>query len=255
MSRIKIVLAYVGTGFNGWQIQAGGRTVQGVVETCLARLCADRIRVHGSGRTDSGVHALGQVAHFDPPAERFHIPWQRALNSVLPPDISVIHSETVNDSFHARFSATAKEYSYTLWLEPDFVLPQRMPFVWAVGPLDVNAMDAASKYLIGEHDFSAFQNVGTTVSSTHRTIHALDIDTGPSDRELVLRFRADGFLKQMVRNLVGLLHDVGRGRTNLDRARSILKSGDRALGPATAPARGLCLERVFYPEDEIPIRP
>ena len=168
MIRVKLVLAYVGTGFHGWQIQAGGRTVQGVVEECLARLCSAPIRVHGSGRTDSGVHALGQVAHFDPPAGRSGIPWQRALNSLLPHDVSVVHAEPADDTFHARFSATAKEYSYTLWLEPNFVLPQRMPFVWAVGPLDVKAMKASFRFLVGEHDFAAFCRSRSGATTTRR---------------------------------------------------------------------------------------
>lgn len=246
MPRIRLTLAYTGTRYHGWQLQADGPTVQGTVEAALHRLVGRPVRVHGAGRTDAGVHALGQVAHCDVPEDRGHLPWQRALNALLPEDIAVLDASTVPETFHARRSATAKEYAYTLWTEPAFVLPQRRPFTWAVGPLDLAALDEAAAFLVGTHDFASFQNTGTPVASTCRTLMALTRHPGPTPWETVLRFRADGFLKQMVRNLVGLLVAVGQGRLAPAAVAGILAARDRAAAPATAPPHGLCLEKVDY---------
>lgn len=247
MPRIRMTVAYVGTRYHGWQIQANGTTIQGTLEDKLSRICAAPIRVHGSGRTDTGVHALGQVAHFDAPPAKIGIPWQRALNAMLPEDISVRDVIEVPDSFHARFSACGKRYAYTLWTNPDFVLPQRAPFVWPVRNLDLAAMDEAAADLVGTHDFAAFQNAGTDVRGTIRTLEPITRRPGDCPGEWILSFQADGFLKQMVRNLMGLLVEVGRGTHRPSHARCVLASLDRCQAPATAPARGLSLEEVFYP--------
>lgn len=246
MPRIRLILAYTGTHYHGWQLQAHGPTVQGTVEAALERLVGVPTRVHGAGRTDAGVHAVGQVAHFDVAHEKRHIPWQRALNAVLPGDICVREASEVDADFHARFSATAKEYSYTLWTEPAFVLPQRRPFTWATGPLDLAAMDAAARHLVGTHDFASFQNAGTPVRDTCRTLTTITRAPGPTPWEWTLRFEANGFLKQMVRNLVGLLVAVGRGRIAAEAVPAVLTARDRTAAPGTAPAQGLCLEWVRY---------
>lgn len=244
MTRIRLTLAYVGTGYAGWQVQGNAPSVQGRLEEALARICNLPVRVHASGRTDAGVHALGQVAHFDPPPERGHIPWRRALNAILPGDVAVVAAEPAPPDFHARFSARAKEYSYTLWTEPGYVLPQRRPFVWPVSGIKLDAMQEAAERLKGVHDYAAFQNVGTPVKSTVRELmRACVTDTG---LEAVWHFRADGFLKQMVRNIMGCLVEVGRGKLSPDRIEGLLKSRDRSLLPATAPPQGLCLEKVWY---------
>ncbi|SKA83236.1 tRNA pseudouridine38-40 synthase [Paucidesulfovibrio gracilis DSM 16080] len=254
MCRICLTLAYDGTDYAGWQVQPGQRTVQGVLERALRPLIGvgEDVRVHASGRTDSGVHALGQVAHVDVPTSRRDLPWQKALNATLPPDVRVVAAREVPATFHARFSAISKTYAYTLWLDPDYVLPQRRRHVWHCGPLDLNALDRAAAFLLGEQDFAAFRNTGTETRSTVRTMHRVWRSSGVHPAECVLRFQASGFLKQMVRNLTGCLVAVGRGKAEPENVRSYLKEGDRSAAPATAPAQGLCLERVEYPDVPFP---
>jgi tRNA pseudouridine38-40 synthase len=246
MPRIRLTVAYVGTRYQGWQIQGRGETIQGAIEDKLARICGELVRVHGSGRTDSGVHALAQVAHFDVPESKRHIPWQQALNAMLPNDISILEAREAQDDFHARFSVRSKRYAYTLWTEPRFTLPQRAPFVWSVRGLDFQAMDQAAKVLAGTHDFAAFQNAGTEIKGTVRTLEPIVRTQGQHPAEWIFRFQADGFLKQMVRNLMGLLVEVGRGGLAPADVLPILEGCDRRKAPATAPAQGLTLEEVMY---------
>ncbi len=246
MPRIRLTVAYVGTRYQGWQVQGQGATIQGAIEDKLARICGEPVRLHGSGRTDSGVHALAQVAHFDVPESKAHVPWQQALNSMLPDDIAIIDARQVHADFHARFSVRSKRYAYTLWTEPGFTLPQRAPFVWPVRGLDFQAMEQAAGLLAGTHDFAAFQNAGTEIKGTVRTLEPILRAPGTHPAEWVFRFQADGFLKQMVRNLMGLLVEVGRGRLAPRDARAILEGLDRRMAPTTAPARGLTLEEVIY---------
>jgi len=247
MTRIKLTLAYEGTDFCGWQLQPHDRTVQGELEAALHRLLGMPVRVHGSGRTDSGVHALGQVVHFDCPDERQTLPWRRSLNALLPRDVRVLEGGATADTFHARYSAGGKTYEYALWHERDFCLPQRRRFVWGCGPVDVGRMEDAARILTGEHDFAAFRNVGTDVESTVRTITSITRHPGATGYESVWRFTANGFLKQMVRNLVGCLVACGQGRLELREVPRILQSRDRRLAPATVPPQGLTLIRVDYP--------
>jgi len=246
MKRLVVHLAYTGTDFCGWQVQSGERTVQGVLEAALSRICEAPIRVHGSGRTDSGVHALDQVAHCDIPEQKAAIPWQKALNALLPPDVAVLKSAWAGEDFHARKSARAKEYTYRLWLEPAYVLPQYRPFVWPVGPLDLEAMRLSAEKLLGRRDFSAMQNAGTSVASPVRTVLKIAFQPGLRPEEVVCSLVADGFLKQMARNMVSALVETGRGRMSPSGLGDLLESRDRRLGPATAPAKGLCLEKVIY---------
>ncbi|WP_432738377.1 tRNA pseudouridine(38-40) synthase TruA [Maridesulfovibrio sp. FT414] len=249
MKRIKITVAYDGTDFCGWQLQSGVRTVQGELEGAIARITGSPVRAHGSGRTDSGVHALGQVVHFDVDARRASVPWQQALNSLLPDDITVLDCEHVSDEFHSRFSALRKSYTYSLWLNNSFFLPWRRRFVWKCGPLDLDALDRGMAFFQGEHDFASFQNTGTTVSSTVRTIFEFSRQSGETEHEILLRVCGSGFLKQMVRNMIGCLVEIGRGKAEPDSVRSLLQMKDRTLAPATAPAQGLCLEGVYYGEN------
>lgn len=246
MPRVRLTLAYDGTDFAGWQLQPNDRTVQAEVERALGEILGQPPRVHGSGRTDSGVHAMGQVAHFDCPEERRDIPWQRALNAILPKDVRVLMAETVDDEFHSRYSALGKTYEYTLWHTREFCLPQRRRFVWDCGTVSFERMEETAALFLGEHDFAAFQNVGTPVKSTVRTITDISRHPGGTDHETVWRFTADGFLKQMVRNLMGCLVAVGRGRVTVEQARDILAGGDRSAAPATAPPQGLSLISVRY---------
>ncbi|MFA7166323.1 MAG: tRNA pseudouridine(38-40) synthase TruA [Desulfoplanes sp.] len=246
MPRIRLTLAYEGTDFCGWQIQNGQPTIQGCIENALATLCGVPTRIYGSGRTDSGVHAMAQVAHMDIPDTRTHIPWQKALNAILPPSIRIIDVQTVGADFHARYASVSKTYSYTLWTNADFVLPQRRRFVWNTGPLDIPAMQEAADYIIGTHDFKSFQNLGTDVQSTVRTITAITHKQGITRYEVVWTLSATGFLKQMVRNIIGLLYKVGKGKIQPKETAVILEARDRKLAPATAPAQGLCMEYVEY---------
>lgn len=245
MARFLLTLAYDGSDFSGWQLQMSERTVQSVVEAGLAEILDSPVRIHGAGRTDAGVHALGQRAHFDISEDRGHIPFDRALNSVLPPDVRVLACRRVPDDFHARFQALDKTYSYTLQTGP-VALPQRRRYAWRTGPLDIEALDRAARELTGELDFAAFMNTGTEVSSTVRRVTAIERAPGPFAGEEVVRVTADGFLKQMVRNMVGCLVAAARGKVSPQTIRSIQDEGDRSLAPATAPAHGLCLERVRY---------
>ncbi|WP_243438142.1 tRNA pseudouridine(38-40) synthase TruA [Fundidesulfovibrio soli] len=246
--RLKFTLAYQGTEFAGWQLQpeGQGRSVQGCLEQALEQLCGQFVRVHGASRTDSGVHALGQHAHADIPADRAHLPFRRALNALLPRDVSVLGVERVPADFHCRIHSVRKFYAYTLWHEAEFILPQRRPFVWRVGRLDTRAMLEAASLLIGTHDFAGFQNTGTPVRDTVRTVESIAPHPGQTPQETVWRVTGPGFLKQMVRNIMGCLVEVGRGKANADFVRSLLVEKDRSLAPATAPAKGLCLEGMEF---------
>lgn len=252
VTRLKIILSYDGTDFAGWQRQPRQRTVQAEVEAAMERIVGRHVRVQGAGRTDSGVHALGQCAHVDVPgglARR--VPWRTALNSILPRDVRVVEAGLAPPGFHAQFGAVGKIYAYTLWRDRACVNPLRRRFVWDVPPLDDAAMDAAAAVLVGRHDFNSFRNLGTPVGprGTVRTLSALWRENGVCPEETVWRARADGFLKQMVRNLVGCLVAVGKGKATAGDVRSILERRDRNHGLPTAPAHGLCLERVFYADD------
>lgn len=254
LARLRLTLAYDGTRFAGWQLQAPGkgRTVQGCLEDALGTLCGGPVRVFGAGRTDAGVHALAQVAHADVPQTRAGLPWQRALNALLPDDITVVGAAVVAPDFHARFCATGKIYHYTLWTRPHCILPWRRAYVWDVGrfsPLDVPAMDACAAIFAGSHDFAAFCNAGSSVKTTTRQVHGVSRLPSDNPDETVWRFHATGFLKQMVRNLMGALVAVGRGKVSPEDIRSVLTVGDRRLAPRTAPASGLTLVAVEYGEN------
>lgn len=250
MARIRLTVAYVGTRYHGWQIQKNGPSIQEALETRISCICGVPVRVHGSGRTDAGVHATGQVAHFDAP-DGNAIPWQKALNSMLPEDIAVVDVRAAEPGFHARFSAVSKRYAYTLWTDPRFVLPQRAPFVWSVRGLNLEAMDRAAALLAGTHDFASFQNAGTELKTTIRTLEPIIRVPGLCSGEWILHFQADGFLKQMVRNLTAFLVEVGRGRLCPEDGPRLFRTRDRRLAPATAPPQGLCLEEVFYGEPPV----
>ncbi len=248
MPRIKLTLAYDGTDFCGWQIQQGrpDRTVQGELERALSLICDREVRAHGAGRTDAGVHALGQVAHCDVPDSRAEVPWARALNAKLPGDVRVLAAEAATDDFHARYSAVGKTYTYSLWPESRYDIPQRRNFSWSCGPLDEEAMDAAARAMLGTRDFKCFQNVGTPVRSTVRTVTSITRGPGLFPGETDWVFQADGFLKQMVRNMTGLLVAVGRGRFAVGDVARIIENRDRGVAYATAPPQGLTLTSVSY---------
>ena len=258
--RLKMVLAYVGTMYSGWQIQCKPSpppTIQGELERALAKICDAPVRAMGAGRTDAGVHAHAQVAHVDVPeraAARQAGRWQYSLNALLPQDIRVLDVSPCAADFHSRNHAVNKTYHYQFWQDRAFVPPPLAPFVWQCGPLDTQAMHEALALIPGQRDWRSLQNAGTELESTVRTVMDAQLHTLPHiplypahAPMLCLEVTADGFLKQMVRNLAGLLVAVGRGQVPVEAVPDILDACDRIKNQApTAPAQGLFLARVRY---------
>jgi len=247
---LKLTLQYDGTNYVGWQRQASGTSIQGLLEDAFEPIAGTHVTVHGAGRTDAGVHALAQVASASFPGAHESSVLARALNAVLPTDVRVLSVEDMPADFHARFSAVGKTYEYRIVNAP-MVSPFLVRYVWHVpNQLDINAMTSAAAHLVGAHDFSAFQGAGSDVVSSERTIHTIDWADGHGhDLPLVIRLRGDGFLRHMVRNIVGTLVDIGAGRWEPERMTEILASRDRSQAGTTAPAHGLFLVRVEYGED------
>jgi tRNA pseudouridine38-40 synthase len=248
MRNLKITLEYDGTDFVGWQRQTEGVSVQGLLEDALARFERAPVAAHGAGRTDAGVHALGQVASVALTAAHAVDTVQRALNAALPPTVRVLEVVEEAPAFHARFSAAGKVYEYRIVNAP-FVSPFVYRYAWHVpATLDVDAMREAGLALTGTHDFAAFQGTGSVVSSTTRTLHRVEWETGEGhSRPLVMRIEGDGFLRHMVRSIAGTLVEIGLGRWAPSRMREIVDSRDRGQAGPTAPASGLFLVRVRYP--------
>ncbi len=246
MPNFRLTLEYDGTDFAGWQVQAGScRTVQGALEAAIARVTGQTVRVAGASRTDAGVHAEGQVASARIETALAAAELQSALNGTLPSDAAVVEASRVPEDFHARYSAKGKLYSYRVWNHPSRSPLRRTRTHWVARPLDVAAMSGAARELVGRHDFAALQGSGSEVESTIRTIAALRIEQ-ESSPELVFWVEGDGFLRHMVRNLVGTLLEVGGGRRSSESMIELLASGDRRMAGPTAPAGGLELIRVFY---------
>lgn len=248
MLTYKLTLAYDGTDYAGWQVQPNGTAVQEVVERAIERIFGDKARVHGSGRTDAGVHALEQVAHFQILKARARIPTanlRRALNGVLPPDVRVLKVKQATADFHARFSAHEKTYRYQI-----FCGDVMDPFLrrWAAHwphPLDVAAMRRAARVLAGRHDFAAFAaNPQREQESTVRTLKRLSV--AQRGKLVTITATADGFLYKMVRSLAGALLKVGAGRLSTADIERILKSKTRTALVETAPPQGLFLVKVKY---------
>jgi tRNA pseudouridine38-40 synthase len=246
MSTFKIVLAYDGTDYVGWQRQANGVSIQALIEQALRALDGRDVTVTGAGRTDAGVHALGQVAAFTIAREMTADGVARALNAHLPPAIRVLSAEETPPAFHPRFGARAKTYRYQL-CNADVLSPFDRGRAWHVpGPLDVDAMRAAAQLLVGRHDFAAFQATGSSVSTTVRDLAVSRIaDCG--SRMLCYEVEGSGFLRHMVRIIVGSLVEVGRGRQRPEWIGTLLASRDRTTAGPTAPPQGLFLVRVEYP--------
>lgn len=244
---IRLLIQYEGGAYHGWQIQPGALTIQEVLEETLSRIIQERPRIIGAGRTDAGVHALAQVAHLHTGSLLPARTMQRALNALLPHDIRVLMAEETDWAFHARFSALAKRYEYRLWSHPVESVFQRKYSWWIPRPLDFEAMKQASKCIPGEHDFVAFKASGSDARSTVRRVLGCGWeDKGPL---LVFWIEATGFLRYMVRGLVGTLVEIGLGRKEPHHLEKILSSGQRSLSGPTAPARGLFLTGVMYPQN------
>jgi tRNA pseudouridine38-40 synthase len=246
LPRIAVALEYDGTQFAGWQTQqAGVASVQEAAEEAFSRVANEPVSLVCAGRTDAGVHALGQIAHFDTQAQRVERSWVLGANSNLPDSISVRWARTVPNHFHARYSAEARTYRYFILnrLARSALAAQRVTLVYR--PLEVEPMAAAAATLLGEHDFSAFRAAECQARSPVRRLHALNVERRGD--QVIVEATANAFLQHMVRNLVGLLLDVGAGKAPPQWAAELLASKDRTRGAPTAPAEGLYLWRVRYP--------
>jgi tRNA pseudouridine38-40 synthase len=241
---IKMILSYDGSSFMGWQAQPGQRTVQSTVEDVLKIIFDEQIRINAAGRTDAGVHAFGQVAAFSTLSSITTGALQKAINSLLPDDISIISVEDAPEEFHPRYSAKSKTYLYAI--DTSSV---RNPFfsryaLHARHRLDIESMMQSTGYFIGEHDFASFMGAGTPVKSTVRTISASEITVRGS--MVYYTIRGSGFLRHMVRNIVGTLVEVGKGKIPIDGIDEIIKAKDRSMAGPTAPPQGLYLVNVKY---------
>jgi len=257
MRNIRLLIAYDGTDFHGWQRQPNVPTIQACLESVIEKLVAERVTLYGSGRTDAGVHALNQVANFKTAGNIPQANFLKALNNLLPTTIRVRKVEEVEESFHARYDARAKIYRYRISLAP-IASPFTARYIHHHPyPLDPKAMAAGARYLKGEHDFSSFAGSAGEVhkpSSHHpgdqgnnlRTLFASRILWRPRTSTLVYEARGNGFLHHMVRNIVGTLIEVGRGKLAPQDILEILSARDRTRAGPTAPASGLCLMKVEY---------
>ncbi|HPF53811.1 MAG TPA: tRNA pseudouridine(38-40) synthase TruA [Clostridia bacterium] len=244
MRRIRIIVEYEGTNYVGWQQQPNGVSVQELLQNALFELTGERLCVHGSGRTDSGVHARAQVAHFDcearMPADKFAI----AMNTHLPADVRVLYSDEADESFHSRFTPKLKCYCYTVRLGAHADVFSRSTALHVHRPLSFEAMQCAACDLVGRHDFRAFMSAGVTMENTVRTVSRCE---WVRDGQLLhLYIAADGFLYNMVRIAAGTLIEIGGGRLPVDTIKKAIESHDRADAGATAPAHGLMLYSVRY---------
>ena len=250
MRRIHLIIEYDGTRYAGWQRQANALAVQQVVEEKLQKLTGERIGVTGASRTDAGVHALGQSAHFDTesriPGEKFSF----ALNTMLPPDIRIRLSEDISPDFHARFSTKGKRYRYLFYDAPHAGALNRFTHAHSIYRLNVPVMAEEAAVLIGTHDFGAFAASGSVVKDTVRTIWRADVTRDGDEVKLIVE--GSGFLYNMVRIIAGTLSNIGSGKLAPGVFRRAIETGDRLDLGVTAPAHGLTLMEVFYkaPEEE-----
>ncbi|WP_273123861.1 tRNA pseudouridine(38-40) synthase TruA [Bacillus weihaiensis] len=243
--RVKCIVSYDGSQFNGYQVQPNQRTVQREIEEALTKLHkGNEVKIHASGRTDAGVHAKGQVFHFDTPLTIPEGKWPYALNSLLPDDIVIISAAYVQDDFHARFDVERKEYRYMI--NRDMMVDVFMrnyeyhyPF-----ELDVDAMKRAADLLVGTHDFTSFCVAKTEVEDKVRTIYSIDINE--ENQQIIFSFIGNGFLYNMVRILVGTILEIGQGKREILEIPGILEGKDRKLSGKTVPGHGLYLWKVYY---------
>jgi tRNA pseudouridine38-40 synthase len=252
--RIALGIEYDGTAYNGWQRQRTGDGVQARLEVSLARVANETIAVTCAGRTDAGVHAAGQVVHFDTQSERSRRGWLLGANSHLPDDINVSWVTPVADQFHARFSATSRTYRYLILNQLVRSSLYRHRAWWVYRPLDARLMHEAAQSLAGRHDFSAFRAAGCQAPSPVRNI--TEIAVSRQDEWITIDVTANAFLQHMVRNIAGTLVAIGAGNEPPDWANTVLTSGDRRQGGVAAPPHGLTLVSVEYPcEYQLPANP
>jgi tRNA pseudouridine38-40 synthase len=244
MKNIKLIIEYNGTNYSGWQSQKNRTTIQNIIESCLSSLTKESIKIYGSGRTDSGVHAYGQVASFKSSSKIPPDKYSYALNQKLPDDIVIVKSELVPDDFHARYSAIKKEYIYKIY---NSVFPSAIHrnHIYRIRQqLDIDRMRNACRHFYGKHDFSSFMSTGSDVINTEREIFKSEIIK--KDDIITYNIIGNGFLYNMVRIIVGTLIEAGTGKIKPDKIQEILKSKDRSQSGKTAPPHGLYLNKVYY---------
>ena len=242
--RYAITVEYDGAGYSGWQRQLNAPTVQQTVEEALRVLTGEETVIVGSGRTDAGVHAAGQVAHFDTARELDVYRFRYSLNALLPEDVKVVKMQRVADNFHAQYSAKQKTYSYGMYISRTPSPLRRGRFVRITPPFDVEKFVAAARMFEGEHDFKAFGNVGSEVSTTVRTIYSAEVKV--CGDEVILYLTGNGFLYNMVRVIAGTLVRVATGKMPSEEIERMFAEGTRTHGIKTLPPYGLTLEKVFY---------
>lgn len=243
--KIALGVEYMGSNFHGWQLQKSDiRTVQQVVEVALSSVADQPVRVFCSGRTDAGVHAVEQVIHFETTAEREDKAWLLGGNVNLPSDVNFTWAKHVDNDFHARFSATARRYHYKIHNTRIRSAIIDKHSLWEPRVLDINAMQQASKYLLGEHDFSAFRGSLCQAKSPIKTIEFIRLNKDGD--KILLDLKANAFLHHMVRNIVGTLLKIGKGERPIEWMQAVLNSKDRKQAGATAPSQGLYFIKAFY---------
>ncbi len=244
MQRVQLTIGYDGTHYHGWQKQPQLTTLQGTLEDVLLKLTQETIGVYGAGRTDAGVHALGQVAHFDTETVFSSLEWKRALNALLPNDMVINDAALVGESFHARFSAKMKTYRYQI-LNAKERVPLARGTSWFVrNDLDLNEMRIAAAALSGLHCFTSFCAADTDVPN--HEIDVTPIQLEQEGKQIIITLQASRFLRHMVRNIVGFLVEVGRGKRKANEVATILAARDRTRAGPTAPAHGLILVKIEY---------
>lgn len=249
--RIAAIVEYDGSRFSGWQLQDDDRTVQGCVEEAFSKVANESLRVTVAGRTDAGVHASGQVIHFDSDAKRRDYEWLRGANSNLPDDVAILWARQVDSSFHARFSATGRHYRYIILnrsVRPTY-LAKRV--TWEYRSLDIVPMQRAAKTLVGTHDFTSFRAMQCQAKDPVKDLRRLKVSR--NGEFVTIDAHANAFLHHMVRNIAGVLMSIGAGEQTSEWARDVLAARDRTVAGMTAPAHGLYLTALEYPEHfEIP---
>lgn len=246
MARIVLGVEYDGSGYCGWQWQRNGHSVQQVLEQALSKVANQPVTVHCAGRTDSGVHALEQVAHFDTEVVRELAAWQLGGNTHLPDDVRITWGQTAVDDFHARYSAIARFYRYVILNRPVKSALLRQQATWCYAPLDAEKMHEAAQHLIGNHDFTSFRAQGCQSKSPFRYLYFIEVYR--EDDKVIMDISANAFLHHMVRNIAGVLMAIGQGKQSVDWTRELLEVKNRSLAGVTAPPDGLYLGGVYYPE-------
>lgn len=245
MPRFAVGLEYDGSAYAGWQIQASAASIQSVAEQAFGRVADHPIALTCAGRTDAGVHAVGQVAHFDSEAVRTVRAWALGANTHLPGDVCVLWAHEVPGEFHARYAAIARSYRYVILNRGSRPALSRHRVCWVHRPLDAQRMQSAAAHLVGEHDFSAFRAAECQSRTPIRRMDSIVVTR--SAEHILIDVTANAFLHHMVRNIAGVLIEIGAGEAEPEWARKVLESRDRAAGGVTAPAGGLYLMRVDYP--------